>query len=161
MTNGKWVTINGAHVFIKDGQSVDDAFEVAMAYSGKKNIKEKSTAEIVDDAKRLKEKKSEKTLDNLKAGEIIKVPTTRKLMFPYYVEKTEMWSMRDYEMKKKGYTDKFLFTNSSLSQSGFNMYKHKDGSLFIDGFDGYIPIKAKSFNELGKKVDDILKKQGF
>lgn len=69
MASSGWKTINGAHVFIEDGQSIESAFAKAASYSGKKNIKEKSSAEIVDDAKRLKEKKKKSSND---LGELVR-----------------------------------------------------------------------------------------
>lgn len=48
-TEGKWVTINGAHVLIKDGQSVDEA------------LKERQIAQAKSEARKLNAEKSKLT----------------------------------------------------------------------------------------------------
>ena len=58
-TDGKWITVNGTHIFIKNGQSVSDAFKATTGKSltggsssstGAK--KTKSASEVVADAKK-------------------------------------------------------------------------------------------------------------
>lgn len=35
--NGKWITVNGSHIFVEDGQSVEDAMDVSFNVSPKHN----------------------------------------------------------------------------------------------------------------------------
>lgn len=61
-TDGHWITVNGTHIFIKNGQSVADAFKAttgkelkSKSSSGKKT---RSASDVVSDYKKSKEKKN-------------------------------------------------------------------------------------------------------
>lgn len=92
--DGKWITVNGTHIFVEEGQSVEDAMN--SKFENSKNYQEsKVKVTLSDDKRKRYNELSEKVISNRAKMKNASPKEREKLISENYRLMTEMDSMWD------------------------------------------------------------------
>lgn len=141
-TGGRWITVNGTHIFIKDGQTVGDAFKETtgkvLSKSNSSTKKTKTASEIIADYKDSK--------GHVDLGGVIKEVNKIKTGEKEYTYK---------EAKKAGFEEN-LGSNKELKYKGQTIGSGEGSSKYITYMYAK-KIKADSLRDMAKKIDIVKK----
>lgn len=110
-TEGKWITVRGRHILVKEGESVEDAFARSDKAMGKQSEKSKDKVDVKDIVKAsLKTTRRAKKADNYRSDSKLvnstvenytKNPYVKKTILPAIEEKMKsMRKNRTYDERK-------------------------------------------------------------
>lgn len=105
-TDGKWVTIKGSHIFIREGESVQDALNRSIADENEKKKQEQIERNAIE-SKKLSD--TEKYIQTLKAKE-------DKIQKQSYESAIVLSDSGDVLVDKDGEKDKVVFTADDCAQ---------------------------------------------